>query len=108
MGETTEIWQTYAIWTGWTVLYTILVVVGVLVAVAYYTYAERKVMGRDAASPRAKPCWSVWFACRPIADGLKLFSQRNDYSIGCEPRCVFAGADDAFCSVAYCVGGDSV
>lgn len=71
-----ELWETYGIWTAWTVLYTGLVVGGVLLSVAYLTYAERKVMG--AMQRRQGPMTVGPFGLlQPIADGLKLFSKET-------------------------------
>ena len=66
-------------WSFWlfrTVVYTVLVVVGVLLAVAYLTYAERKVMG--AMQRRQGPMTVGPFGLlQPIADGVKLFSKET-------------------------------
>lgn len=71
-----ELWETYGIWTAWTVLYIVLIVGGVLVAVAYYTYAERKVMG--GMQRRQGPMTVGPFGLlQPIADGIKLFSKET-------------------------------
>lgn len=71
-----ELWETYGIWTAWTLLYTMLIVGGVLIAVAYYTYAERKVMG--GMQRRQGPMTVGPFGLlQPIADGLKLFSKET-------------------------------
>ncbi|MCB9983092.1 MAG: NADH-quinone oxidoreductase subunit NuoH [Rhodospirillales bacterium] len=66
----------YVSWTFWTVLYTLVVIVGVLLAVAYYTYAERKVMG--GMQRRQGPMTVGPFGLlQPIADGVKLFSKET-------------------------------
>ncbi|MCB1721497.1 MAG: NADH-quinone oxidoreductase subunit H, partial [Alphaproteobacteria bacterium] len=58
----------YVLWTALTLLYTVLIVAGVLLAVAYYTYAERKVMG--AMQRRQGPMTVGPFGLlQPIADG---------------------------------------
>lgn len=66
-------------WSYWlfrTVVYTILVVVGILLSVAYMTYAERKVMG--AMQRRQGPMTVGPFGLlQPIADGIKLFSKET-------------------------------
>lgn len=71
-----EIWTTYGIWTAWTVLYIALIVGGVLLSVAYLTYAERKVLG--AMQRRQGPMTVGPFGLlQPIADGVKLFSKET-------------------------------
>lgn len=77
----------YLIWTGWTLLYTLMIIVGVLIAVAYYTYAERKVMG--GMQRRQGPITVGPFGLlQPIADGLKLFSKETIIPSGAN-RAVF-------------------
>jgi NADH-quinone oxidoreductase subunit H len=71
-----ELWNTYGIWTAITLAYTLLVIVGLLIAVAYLTYAERKVMG--AMQRRQGPMTVGPFGLlQPIADGVKLFSKET-------------------------------
>lgn len=71
-----ELWSTYGIWTAWTLLYIVLIIVGVLLSVAYLTYAERKVLG--AMQRRQGPITVGPFGLlQPIADGLKLFSKET-------------------------------
>jgi len=66
----------YAIWTWWTLLSIGLVVGGVLIAVAYLTYAERKVMA--GMQRRQGPMMVGPFGLlQPIADGIKLFSKET-------------------------------
>ncbi|MGN7438482.1 MAG: NADH-quinone oxidoreductase subunit NuoH [Alcanivorax sp.] len=66
-------------WSFWifrTVVYTVIVIVGLLLAVAYLTYAERKVMG--AMQRRQGPMTVGPFGLlQPIADGVKLFSKET-------------------------------
>lgn len=71
-----EFWSIYGIWTAWTLLYIGLIIGGVLLAVAYYTYAERKVM--SGMQRRQGPMTVGPFGLlQPIADGLKLFSKET-------------------------------
>jgi len=63
-------------WTIITVVAILAVIVGVLLAVAYLTYAERKVMG--AIQRRQGPMTVGPFGLlQPIADGIKLFSKET-------------------------------
>lgn len=71
-----ELWNTYGIWTAWTLFCIILTVVGVLLGVAYLTYGERKVLG--AMQRRQGPMTVGPFGLlQPIADGAKLFSKET-------------------------------
>ncbi len=66
----------YAQWLGMTVLWIVVVTVVVLLAVAYLTYAERKVLG--AIQRRQGPMTVGPFGLlQPIADGVKLFSKET-------------------------------
>lgn len=58
----------------WVIIYTLVVAVGVLLAVAYLTYAERKVM--SAMQRRQGPMTVGPFGLlQPVADGVKLFAK---------------------------------
>ena len=71
-----ELWNTYGIWTAWTVLTIVVAIVGVLLSVAYLTYAERKVL--SAMQRRQGPNTVGPFGLlQPIADGVKLFSKET-------------------------------
>lgn len=71
-----NLWETYGIWTALTLIYIILIVGGVLLSVAYLTYAERKVLG--AMQRRQGPMTVGPFGLlQPIADGIKLFSKET-------------------------------
>ncbi len=66
----------YSIWAFWTVLYIVLITGGVLLSVAYLTYAERKVLG--AIQRRQGPMTVGPFGLlQPIADGIKLLSKET-------------------------------
>lgn len=66
----------YTQWTLWTLLYIVLITGGVLLAVAYLTYAERKVLG--AIQRRQGPTTVGPFGLlQPIADGVKLLSKET-------------------------------
>ncbi len=74
MDAIVEFWNSF--WIVRTLAYTLLVIVGLLIAVAYLTYAERKVMG--AMQRRQGPMTVGPFGLlQPIADGIKLFSKET-------------------------------
>ncbi len=67
-----EIWNAYIWPIAWIVIKIVVIVVPVLLAVAYLTYAERKVIG--AMQLRKGPNVVGPFGLlQPIADGVKLF-----------------------------------
>ncbi len=67
-----ELWSQYGLPTAITIIEIVAIIVPLLVAVAYLTYAERKVLA--AAQLRRGPNVVGWFGLlQPIADGLKLF-----------------------------------
>ncbi|MBX2834165.1 MAG: NADH-quinone oxidoreductase subunit NuoH [Micavibrio sp.] len=94
------LWQDYGIWTAWTLLYSLLIIVGVLLAVAYYTYAERKVLG--GMQRRQGPMTVGPFGLlQPIADGLKLFSKETIIPSGAH-RVVFLLAPMMLFALSLC------
>jgi len=67
-------WEEF--WIVRTMAFMLLIVGGILLTVAYYTYAERKVMG--AMQRRQGPMTVGPFGLlQPIADGIKLFSKET-------------------------------
>ena len=82
-----ELWEAYGVWTAWTLLYTMLIIVGVFLTVAYYTYAERKIMG--AMQRRQGPMTVGPFGLlQPFADVLKLLTKETIIPTGAN-RVVF-------------------
>ncbi len=66
----------WGFWLVRTTIFTLIVVVGILLSVAYLTYAERKVMG--AMQRRQGPMTvGPLGLLQPIADGIKLFSKET-------------------------------
>lgn len=71
-----ELIDLYVIPLLWIIAYILMIVVPLLVAVAYLTYAERKVMG--AMQRRQGPTTVGPFGLlQPFADGIKLFSKET-------------------------------
>ncbi len=67
-----EFWTAYGLPTLILIIEIVAIIVPLLLAVAYLTYAERKVLA--AAQLRMGPNVVGWFGLlQPIADGLKLF-----------------------------------
>lgn len=66
----------YVVWSFLTVLFIVAITGGVLLSVAYLTYAERKVLG--AIQRRQGPTTvGPMGLLQPIADGIKLFSKET-------------------------------
>ena len=67
-----EFWTGYAWPTIWIVIQILIVLVPLLIAVAYLTYAERKVIAamQLRQGPMVVGPMGIW---QPIADGIKMF-----------------------------------
>ena len=71
-----ELWNTYGMQTVFMLLHIGLLIGAILGGVAYYTYAERKVLG--AMQRRQGPMTVGPFGLlQPIADGIKLLSKET-------------------------------
>jgi len=93
-----EIWYNYIWPVVWIVIKIVLIVAPVMVAVAYLTYAERKVIG--AMQLRRGPNVVGPFGLlQPIADGLKLFLKETIIPAGAN-RGVFIAAPSITFSLA--------
>jgi NADH-quinone oxidoreductase subunit H len=85
-----ELWTQYGLPTAWLVAEIVAIIVPLLVAVAYLTYAERKVLA--AAQLRKGPNVVGWFGLlQPFADGLKLLLKETVIPSGAN-RIVFVAA----------------
>ncbi|HXQ50461.1 MAG TPA: NADH-quinone oxidoreductase subunit NuoH [Stellaceae bacterium] len=85
-----ELWTTYGMPTAILVAEIVAIIVPLLLAVAYLTYAERKVLA--AAQLRRGPNVVGWFGLlQPIADGLKLLMKETVIPSGAN-RVVFVAA----------------
>ena len=85
-----EFWTVYGMPTAILVVEILAIIVPLLVAVAYLTYAERKVLA--AAQLRKGPNVVGWFGLlQPFADGLKLLLKETVIPTGAN-RGVFLAA----------------
>jgi NADH-quinone oxidoreductase subunit H len=85
-----EFWTAYGLPTAILVVEIVAIIVPLLLAVAYLTYAERKVLA--AAQLRKGPNVVGWFGLlQPIADGLKLLLKETVIPSGAN-RVVFVAA----------------
>ena len=66
-----ELWTSYAWPTIWIAILILLIVVPLLLAIAYLTYAERKVIGAMQLRQGPMVVGPIGLL-QPIADGLKL------------------------------------
>ncbi len=79
-----ELWDTYIWPVAWIVIKIVAIVLPVLIAVAYLTYVERKVIG--AMQLRRGPNVVGPFGLlQPMADGLKLFLKETIVPSGANP-----------------------
>ncbi|HUZ73444.1 MAG TPA: complex I subunit 1 family protein, partial [Stellaceae bacterium] len=85
-----EFWDQYGLPTVLMVAEVLAIIVPLLLAVAYLTYAERKVLA--AAQLRKGPNVVGWFGLlQPIADGAKLLLKETVIPTGAN-RVVFVAA----------------
>ncbi|QWU99180.1 NADH-quinone oxidoreductase subunit NuoH [Francisella salimarina] len=94
----------------WTVLYVLLIVIPLILVVAYYTYAERKVIGymQDRLGPNRVGSFGL---LQPIFDALKLFlkeivvpTNSNRYLFFVAPILAFAPAYAAWAVIPFSKG----
>ncbi len=94
----------------WNVLYSILIIIPLILVVAYYTYAERKVIGymQDRLGPNRVGSFGL---LQPIMDALKLFlkeiivpTKSNRYLFFIAPIVAFAPAYAAWAVIPFAPG----
>ena len=96
----------YAMTLGMIVVYILLIVVPLLIAVAYLTYAERKVMAAMQMR-QGKPGWPVW-VITTYCGWCKTFIKRDDYTYKCESYIICLSADADFFLEFNCMGRDTI
>jgi NADH:ubiquinone oxidoreductase subunit H len=67
--------NTSALFIGRTFVFIFLKIILLLVSIAYFTLAERKIMG-SIQRRRGPNVVGFWGLLQPLADGLKLFSKQ--------------------------------
>ena len=94
----------------WTALYSLIIIVPLILVVAYYTYAERKVIGymQDRIGPNRVGSFGL---LQPIMDALKLFlkeiivpTKSNRYLFFIAPILAFAPAYAAWAVIPFAPG----
>ena len=94
----------------WTALYSLIIIVPLILVVAYYTYAERKVIGymQDRLGPNRVGAFGL---LQPIMDALKLFlkeiiipTKSNKYLFFIAPILAFAPAYAAWAVIPFAPG----
>ena len=83
-----ELWNNFIWPLAWIIIKIILILVPLLIAVAYLTYAERRIIG--AMQLRKGPNVVGWFGLlQPIADGVKLLTKETILPTGASPVVFF-------------------
>lgn len=94
----------------WTALYALLILIPLILVVAYYTYAERKIIGymQDRLGPNRVGSFGL---LQPIMDALKLFlkeivvpTKSNKYLFFIAPILAFAPAYAAWAVIPFAPG----
>jgi len=83
-----EFWNNFVWPLAWIVIKIIVILIPLLLAVAYLTYAERRIIG--AMQLRKGPNVVGWFGIlQPIADGVKLLTKETILPTGASPVVFF-------------------
>ena len=94
----------------WKVIYSVLIIIPLILVVAYYTYAERKVIGymQDRLGPNRVGAFGL---LQPIMDALKLFlkeiiipTKSNKFLFFIAPILAFAPAYAAWAVIPFAKG----